>query len=86
MHFSLWHLSAHEMSAVWMGTASGGALYGRCRSWGLPCCSVVKAIKWITEDAAVGKTECPCSSFRLPHQDVSPLRKAPGAIYRTKIS
>ena len=59
-----------------MGTASGGSLWGRCTSWDLPCCSVVKAIKWITEDAAVGKTEWACSSFRLPHQDVFPFEKS----------
>ena len=53
----------------------------RCFVWkvqelGSPFCSVVKAIKWITEDAAVGKTECTCSSFRLPHQDVFPFEKS----------
>lgn len=40
-----------------------------------PCCSVVKAIKCITKDAAVSKTECTCSSFGLPHQDVCPLEE-----------
>jgi len=74
------------MGAVWMGTASGGALYGRCRSWGLPFALWSKQSSgsqkmqlWVKQNALAAASDCHTRMF-------SPLRKAPGAIYRTKIS